>query len=154
MSCYYSLIIMHIFYFFFFKQKTAYEMRISDWSSDVCSSDLQQLIVGCDNIQSLTKKPQPHEQHITINIIIIIKNRSNRTLGSSNGDVLMPLLQDESNAVQGMKSSKRGKCAELPENDQRLQRASSTIQPDGGQKKKRCVNETRQLVTISVRPRM
>src|SRR3546814_4124660 len=28
-------------YFFFFKQKTAYEMRISDWSSDVCSSDLR-----------------------------------------------------------------------------------------------------------------
>src|SRR3546814_5449107 len=28
---------------FFFKQKTAYEMRISDWSSDVCSSDLAQL---------------------------------------------------------------------------------------------------------------
>src|SRR3546814_7004773 len=28
--------------FFFFKQKTAYEMRISDWSSDVCSSDLTQ----------------------------------------------------------------------------------------------------------------
>src|SRR3546814_3860498 len=33
---------VHIYflYFFFFKQKTAYEMRISDWSSDVCSSDL------------------------------------------------------------------------------------------------------------------
>src|SRR3546814_966659 len=30
---------------FFFKQKTAYEMRISDWSSDVCSSDLQPLLV-------------------------------------------------------------------------------------------------------------
>src|SRR3546814_10017186 len=29
--------------FFFFKQKTAYEMRISDWSSDVCSSDLSNL---------------------------------------------------------------------------------------------------------------
>src|SRR3546814_1030125 len=29
-------------FFFFFKQKTAYEMRISDWSSDVCSSDLDQ----------------------------------------------------------------------------------------------------------------
>src|SRR3546814_3644401 len=28
--------------FFFFKQKTAYEMRISDWSSDVCSSDLSE----------------------------------------------------------------------------------------------------------------
>src|SRR3546814_20796200 len=32
-----------LFVFFFFKQKTAYEMRISDWSSDVCSSDLQHL---------------------------------------------------------------------------------------------------------------
>src|SRR3546814_2721762 len=31
---------MLVFCFFFFKQKTAYEMRISDWSSDVCSSDL------------------------------------------------------------------------------------------------------------------
>src|SRR3546814_20327926 len=31
-------------YFFFFKQKTAYEMRISDWSSDVCSSDLRRLL--------------------------------------------------------------------------------------------------------------
>src|SRR3546814_10451431 len=30
-----------MFCFFFFKQKTAYEMRISDWSSDVCSSDLE-----------------------------------------------------------------------------------------------------------------
>src|SRR3546814_7338538 len=29
-----------LFVFFFFKQKTAYDMRISDWSSDVCSSDL------------------------------------------------------------------------------------------------------------------
>src|SRR3546814_1284001 len=34
----YSLVFM--LYFFFLKQKTAYEMRISDWSSDVCSSDL------------------------------------------------------------------------------------------------------------------
>src|SRR3546814_1036496 len=34
-----------MFVFFFFKQKTAYEMRISDWSSDVCSSDL--LAKGC-----------------------------------------------------------------------------------------------------------
>src|SRR3546814_4250565 len=33
------------FRFFFFKQKAAYEMRISDWSSDVCSSDLQ-----CDQL--------------------------------------------------------------------------------------------------------
>src|SRR3546814_3123978 len=32
--------------FFFFKQKTAYEMRISDWSSDVCSSDLIDGAIG------------------------------------------------------------------------------------------------------------
>src|SRR3546814_10255150 len=32
---------MYIVFVFFFKQKTAYEMRISDWSSDVCSSDLR-----------------------------------------------------------------------------------------------------------------
>src|SRR3546814_11896804 len=37
--------------FFFFKQKTAYEMRISDWSSDVCSSDLQHAgLVDCQRI--------------------------------------------------------------------------------------------------------
>src|SRR3546814_6258373 len=34
------VIFLLIMCFFFFKQKTAYEMRISDWSSDVCSSDL------------------------------------------------------------------------------------------------------------------
>src|SRR3546814_4410794 len=36
--CMYWCLLMLMF--FFFKQKTAYEMRISDWSSDVCSSDL------------------------------------------------------------------------------------------------------------------
>src|SRR3546814_13278238 len=36
---------MFLFFVFFFKQKTAYEMRISDWSSDVCSSDLLQRAV-------------------------------------------------------------------------------------------------------------
>src|SRR3546814_4553663 len=35
-----SVSVWHFLVFFFFKQKTAYEMRISDWSSDVCSSDL------------------------------------------------------------------------------------------------------------------
>src|SRR3546814_12025621 len=35
--------------FFFFKQKTAYEMRISDWSSDVCSSDLEMIRMTMDD---------------------------------------------------------------------------------------------------------
>src|SRR3546814_8247128 len=38
-----------IFIIFFFKQKTAYEMRISDWSSDVCSSDLLKAIIAIHN---------------------------------------------------------------------------------------------------------
>src|SRR3546814_11410293 len=36
--------------FFFFKQKTAYEMRISDWSSDVCSSDLVHELAFGENL--------------------------------------------------------------------------------------------------------
>src|SRR3546814_6379683 len=35
--------------FFFFKKKTAYELRISDWSSDVCSSDLEDRIFRVDH---------------------------------------------------------------------------------------------------------
>src|SRR3546814_3272007 len=38
--CVAVVVVMCFFVLFFFKQKTAYEMRISDWSSDVCSSDL------------------------------------------------------------------------------------------------------------------
>src|SRR3546814_3728816 len=48
-----------ILLFFFFKQKTAYEMRISDWSSDVCSSDLlrQLLSLCCLAAQRLARGP-------------------------------------------------------------------------------------------------
>src|SRR3546814_3664040 len=41
--------------FFFFKQKTAYEMRISDWSSDVCSSDLPEAENQADRIKLMNK---------------------------------------------------------------------------------------------------
>src|SRR3546814_7768777 len=40
MGYYVSLVVCVLLFFFFFRKKTAYEMRISDWSSDVCSSDL------------------------------------------------------------------------------------------------------------------
>src|SRR3546814_6519850 len=43
--------------FFFFKQKTAYEMRISDWSSDVCSSDLESLSAYARQFLSVMEKP-------------------------------------------------------------------------------------------------
>src|SRR3546814_1347313 len=44
---------------FFFKQKTAYEMRISDWSSDVCSSDL---FVWLDGLRPETRDPRFHHR--------------------------------------------------------------------------------------------
>src|SRR3546814_6413026 len=44
----YSYIMCLLCIVFLFKQKTAYEMRISDWSSDVCSSDLRDLRLGED----------------------------------------------------------------------------------------------------------
>src|SRR3546814_9851972 len=40
------MIVVYVIVVFFFKQKTAYEMRISDWSSDVCSSDLAADLAG------------------------------------------------------------------------------------------------------------
>src|SRR3546814_7869876 len=46
--------------FFFFKQKTAYEMRISDWSSDVCSSDLAHHL---DDVEALDFV-EHHRRHV------------------------------------------------------------------------------------------
>src|SRR3546814_7736378 len=43
-------------YIFFFKQKTAYEMRISDWSSDVCSSDLDSTYEISDELNCLKRE--------------------------------------------------------------------------------------------------
>src|SRR3546814_4299743 len=44
-------------FFFYFKQKTAYELRISDWSSDVCSSDLlDQLRLSSSMIEAFTTR--------------------------------------------------------------------------------------------------
>src|SRR3546814_4946652 len=52
------MIVSHVVFIFFFKQKTAYELRISDWSSDVCSSDLLCRIVEGNTHQLLdTREP-------------------------------------------------------------------------------------------------
>src|SRR3546814_1715116 len=53
--------------FFFFKQKTAYEMRISDWSSDVCSSDLpdrQEPWAGKDGRACRRTRPRPRRRPV------------------------------------------------------------------------------------------
>src|SRR3546814_5939015 len=58
---------MSVFMFFFFKQKTAYEMRISDWSSDVCSSDLiaTGLFIGLEHRARDLKGRLRHSKHLT-----------------------------------------------------------------------------------------
>src|SRR3546814_2548217 len=50
-----ALFVLFSVCFVFFKQKTAYEMRISDWSSDVCSSDLARQLRGDQNNAQLTR---------------------------------------------------------------------------------------------------
>src|SRR3546814_7183357 len=52
---------------FVFKQKTAYEMRISDWSSDVCSSDLHVSIVVIDSLNGYLNA-MPGEQFLIIQL--------------------------------------------------------------------------------------
>src|SRR3546814_10602673 len=51
--------------FFFFKQKTAYELRISDWSSDVCSSDLRAEILV--RMASYAADPRPEVRTVMEN---------------------------------------------------------------------------------------
>src|SRR3546814_2750831 len=67
---------------FFFKQKTAYEMRISDWSSDVCSSDLERAgqhgrsvgqdvaeeVVGDDDVELLWIAHQLHSAVVGVHV--------------------------------------------------------------------------------------
>src|SRR3546814_14233902 len=50
-------------YFFFFKQKTAYEMRISDWSSDVCSSDLSGRVQPLERPDAPPRQDRPPVLH-------------------------------------------------------------------------------------------
>src|SRR3546814_6102040 len=50
-------------FFFFFKQKTAYEMRISDWSSDVCSSDLA-------GVEEVERHEERREQAQRVDVVV------------------------------------------------------------------------------------
>src|SRR3546814_9963164 len=67
--------------FFFFKQKTAYEMRISDWSSDVCSSDLgkkaeaispsalENRTAFCEEIRRRLVESQQHDEKLSLIVL-------------------------------------------------------------------------------------
>src|SRR3546814_7895788 len=62
--------ILCVCYFcFFFKQKTAYEMRISDWSSDVCSSDLRLRHVHVARGQDVPQAALPVSYGLLLNLV-------------------------------------------------------------------------------------
>src|SRR3546814_1835542 len=63
---------------FFFKQKTAYEMRISDWSSDVCSSDLL-VVFGCGGDRDKGKRPIMGEVATRLADVVIVTDDNPRS---------------------------------------------------------------------------
>src|SRR3546814_7210535 len=64
-TCEYILLLL-FFVLFFFKQKTAYEMRISDWSSDVCSSDLKAALNSAIRRMAIVASDQTHRIRLSL----------------------------------------------------------------------------------------
>src|SRR3546814_10899440 len=82
----------------FFKQKTAYEMRISDWSSDVCSSDLEDPwdvirweAVALDLAEGCGLRTPPHHLHDIGGVPVLLVERFDR-----DGDHRIPFLSARS----------------------------------------------------------
>src|SRR3546814_8173903 len=65
-------VVFFFYVFFFFKQNTAYEMRISDWSSDVCSSDLADssrpslppIRAAASHFRGISRSPRSEERRV------------------------------------------------------------------------------------------
>src|SRR3546814_6334160 len=84
-SCWHYVFVLLLDFFFFFKQKTAYEVRISDWSSDVCSSDLTKVRRGHQLrlvIPGPSKAPSVRRDEKLV--MLIAETHAARTLLSSN----------------------------------------------------------------------
>src|SRR3546814_5929884 len=95
------------FSFFFFKQKTAYEMRISDWSSDVCSSDL---------IPCATASPRMRDRSFRLAYGQMFRNR-----GVVPSSAYMAPTKCESSVRFGMESSQASMVARSEEHTSELQ---------------------------------
>src|SRR3546814_8605723 len=92
---------------FFFKHKTAYEMRISDWSSDVCSSDLPE-------DQAVSEATMADQERIDFSRVSVLIVEPNRMMGQMVRDVLMMLeaqyidrARDLASAVNILRSEER-----------------------------------------------
>src|SRR3546814_833148 len=78
----------HCVRFFFFKQKTAYEMRISDWSSDVCSSDLLDAAAGVKAVAMLAMR-----EGVRTSVLQDLLRQSGPALHAQDGDLPGPRIQ-------------------------------------------------------------
>src|SRR3546814_10218109 len=79
------MVVIRLLFFFFFKQKTAYEMRISDWSSDVCSSDLRCITALEDagfNLRDLLAWTRPRATHRAQRLSIVFDRRGDRAMAA------------------------------------------------------------------------
>src|SRR3546814_9724085 len=85
----------------FFKQKTAYEMRISDWSSDVCSSDLIGIGVAKSKIANSFLEGKEAAQDIGFPLVI----RPSYTLGGSGGGFVHKKEEFDAALNRGLQAS-------------------------------------------------
>src|SRR3546814_10096714 len=69
--------------FFFFKQKTSYDMRISDWSSDVCSSDLIDKDTECGQSKSVDRASRLHPKCPAVFTAALCRSRPKSVLSRS-----------------------------------------------------------------------
>src|SRR3546814_16388110 len=85
--------------FFFFKQKTAYEMRISDWSSDVCSSDL----TGSAGVRAGWSHHLQKAWRMTVRALVVDDSPTMRALlsASLSRDPDIEVVGAASNAMEG-----------------------------------------------------
>src|SRR3546814_11504869 len=107
------------FLVFFFKQKTAYEMRISDWSSDVCSSDLE----GGDTagllseIDSLESYQESFDRCEDFGIFVNDSTLETELLDCGFGTELFATLRDG-----GLSSERKARVAEWEEDESQVDR--------------------------------
>src|SRR3546814_8285709 len=94
------------FIFFFFKQKTAYEMRISDWSSDVCSSDLKATVSELGGGQRIRR---PVVQALRAQILLAQGNDAHRNGGMTEQRMAAHLIGDVLAAVPRSEERRVGK---------------------------------------------
>src|SRR3546814_10445761 len=87
-----SLVFCLMLLFFFFKLKTAYEMRISDWRSDVCSSDLMDLVKKRKEELGLTNKDIAAALKIDVSAVSKLLS-GKRQLKANEAQILADLLK-------------------------------------------------------------